>query len=91
MLERPLGLVVSTNFVADCSFQLRVLSFCSHSIAVNRQFPRFVGKNQEWMQFSLSNKFTFCRGCRGQFNETFAHVSYKYSYCSQTLKQWLHL
>ena len=89
MLERPLRLAVSNNFVADVASSL--LSFCSHSIAVNRQFPRFVGKNQEWMQFFLSNKFTLCRGCRGQFNETFARVSYKYSYCSQSLKQWLHL
>ena len=28
---------------------------------------------------------------RGQFNKTFTRVIYKCSYCSQTLKQWLHL
>ena len=27
----------------------------------------------------------------GKFNKTFTRVIYKCNYCSQTLKQWLHL
>ena len=47
-------------------------------------------ENNNYTRKSHLSKF-YLSDRRGQFNKTFTRVIYKCSYCSQTLKQWLHL